>query len=54
MDNLTEIERKVLEMLFSMANIMIKTQNDYIDIDYQSFGRDDLYNLAEKLGIEYD
>ena len=49
----TEAEKAFMNMLFKMANIVIEMQNGYMDIDCLPFSRNDLYNLAEKLGIEY-
>ena len=43
-------EKKLLNMLFEIAYKMIEIQNGYMEIDYVSFDRGDLYNLAEKLG----
>lgn len=48
----TESEMKILELMFRIINETIKTQNGYMDIDYVSFDGGDLYNLANKLGVE--
>ena len=48
----TETEIKILELMFRIINETIKMQNGYMEIDYVSFDRGDLYNLAEKLGVE--
>ena len=48
----TEIEKKVLTMMFSIVKEMLRLQNGWADIDYQIFNEGDLFNLAEKLGVE--
>ena len=48
----TESEMKILELMFHIINETIKMQNGYMEIDYVSFDRGDLYNLAKKLGVE--
>ena len=48
----TEKEKNVLQMLLTICKTIIEAQNGYMDIDYESFGRNDLYYLCEKLGIE--
>ena len=52
MDNLTEIERKVIKMLFIIADTILQTQDDYMNINYENFSRDDLIDLADKIGIK--
>ena len=47
----TESEMKILELMFHIIKETIEMQNGYMEIDYVSFDRGDLYNLAEKLGI---
>ena len=49
---LNDLEKKVLAMLFSMGSTVIEAQDGYIEIDNESFSRNDLFNLACKLGIE--
>ena len=48
----TESEMKILELMFRIIDETIKMQNGYMDIDYVSFDGGDLYNLANKLGVE--
>ena len=48
----TEIEKKVLTMMFGVVKEMLRLQNGYAEIDYQVFDEGDLFNLAEKLGVE--
>jgi len=48
----TETEIKILELMFRIIKETIEMQNGYMDIDYVSFDRGDLYNLAKKLGVE--
>ena len=50
-EQFTKIERKVLITMFTMFNEVLLLCNDYIDIDYESYSRNDLFSLAEKLGI---
>lgn len=49
----SEIEKKFLSFLFDVADIIINFQGGYMEIDYESFGRGDLYNLSEKIGVDY-
>lgn len=51
-EKFTEIEKKVLTMMFGVVKEMLCLQNGYADIDYQTFDEGDLFNLAEKIGIE--
>lgn len=51
-EQFTEIERKVLITMFTMFKEILLLCNDYIDIDYESYSRNDLFSLAEKLGID--
>ena len=48
----TESEMKILGLMFRIIDEIIKMQNGYMDIDYVSFDSGDLYNLANKLGVE--
>lgn len=50
----TDTEKAFLAMLFSIGNKIIETANGYYDINYTTFDRNDLFYLAEKLGISYD
>ena len=49
----TETEKKILTMLFKICNEMIETCDGYLDIDYCTFSRNDLFYLSEKLNIDY-
>ena len=48
----TEKEKNVLQMLLTICKTIIEAQNGYMEIDYESFDRGDLYYLSEKLGVE--
>ena len=52
-ENLTELEKKFLTMLMKIGNEIIEAQDGYLDFNYESFSRNDLFNLAQKLGVEY-
>ena len=54
MPDYTDIEKEFLRMLFNIGNTIIETANGYYEINYESFDRNDLFQLAEKVGIEYD
>ena len=47
-----ETEIKVLNMLMEIAETIIGTQNGFMDINYDVFNSNDLYNLKVKLGLE--
>lgn len=48
----TENEKNVLNMMFTICKTIIEAQGGYMEIDYESFGKKDLFNLSEKLGID--
>ena len=48
----TEKEINVLTMMFRIVNTVLYAQNGYMEVGNESFDRNDLYYLAEKLGIE--
>lgn len=50
----TDTEKAFLTMLFNIGNEIIKTADGYYDINYVTFTHNDLFELAEKLGIDYD
>lgn len=50
----TDTEKAFLRMLFNIGNEIIKTTDGYYDINYVTFDYNDLFKLAEKLGIDYD
>lgn len=50
----TDTEKAFLAMLFSIGNEIIETASGYYDINHSVFDRNDLFKLAEKLGIEYN
>lgn len=49
----TENEEKVLIMMFTIVKNILDLQGGYMDIDYTSFGRNELFYLSQKLGIDY-
>ena len=49
---ITSEEQKMLSMMFKVANTMIEYMNSQ-DTGYSEFGANELFNLSEKLGIEY-
>ena len=51
-DNLTDLEKKFLTMLLKVGNDIIESQDGYLDFNYESFTRNDLFNLACKFGLE--
>lgn len=48
----TEHEKTIMTMLFGIVKTMLDVQGGYMDIDGESFSRNDLFDLSEKLGIE--
>ena len=48
----TELEYKVINIMFHMMDEIINLQDGYMDIKGESFSRGDLFVLANKLGIE--
>lgn len=48
----TETEQKILELMFSNMDNILDMLDTY-SLDNDSFSRNDLFNLAEKLGINY-
>lgn len=50
----TDTEKAFLTMLFNIGHEIIKTADGYYDINYVTFDYNDLFKLAEKLGIDYD
>lgn len=50
----TDTEKAFLIMLFNIGNEIIKTADDCYDINYVTFSHNDLFKLAEKLGIDYN
>lgn len=49
----TNNEKQFLTMLFKIGKEFLDSCNGYIDIDYVTFNNNDLFYLAEKLGIDY-
>ena len=49
----TENEEKVLVMMFTIVKNILDLQDGYMNIDDMSFGHNELFNLSEKLGIDY-
>lgn len=52
MSMITEQEKKFIEMLLKIGYAIIESQGGYADIDDESFSRNDLYELAIKLGFD--
>ena len=50
----TDTEKAFLRMLFNIGNEIIKTADGYYDIKHVTFDYNDIFKLAEKLGIDYD
>ena len=50
----TDNEKDFLTLLFNIGNKIIEAADGYYEINNESFDRDDLFRLAEKLKIEYD
>ena len=48
----TPKEKRIMIMLFEMCNKIMEAQNGYMEINYETFDRNDLFCLADKLGIE--
>jgi len=49
----TEQEKKFLVMLFKIGEEILETCDGYIDMDCSIFNRNNLFYLAEKLGVDY-
>ena len=49
----TETEKKFLTMLFKIGELIIATADGYYEINNETFDGNDLFNLAEKLGVNY-
>lgn len=49
----TENEEKVLITMFTIVKNILDLQDGYMDIDYTTFGHNELFDLSEKLGIDY-
>ena len=49
---LTDKEKEILRVMFRNMNEIINLCDGYLDIHGESFGRNDLFDLAEKLGVE--
>ena len=52
-ENLTEKEKVFLTLLFKIGKEIIDSEEVFNAFDDNSFDRNDLFALAEKLGIEY-
>lgn len=50
---LTETDRKVLEYMFRSFSGILEFDGGGIRVDYEWFSTNDLFKLAEKLGIDY-
>ena len=49
----TEQEKEFLCMLFSLCNEMLGMKGRYMEIDYKPFGYNELFELSQKLKIDY-
>ena len=49
---LTKQEKEVLKLMFKMMYQVIDT-TEYIMVDDDTFNRNDLYDLGNKVGVEY-
>lgn len=49
---LTDVEKEILEVMFKNMNEVLNLGDGYLDIHGESFSRGDLFDLAEKLGVE--
>lgn len=49
---LTDEEKEILRVMFRNMNEIIDLGDGYLDIHGESFDRNDLFDLAEKLGVE--
>ena len=48
----TPKEKRIMIMLFEICKKIMEAQNGYIEIDYETFDSNDLFCLANRLGIE--
>lgn len=48
----TEKEMIVLSMMFQIVQNVLNAQDGYMEIKHNSFDGNDLYDLAQKLGID--
>lgn len=49
----TEQEKEFLCMLFSLCNEMLGMKGRYMEIGYKPFGHNELFELSQKLKIDY-
>lgn len=49
----TEQEKEFLCMLFSLCNEMLGMKGRYMEIGYEPFGHNELFELSQKLKIDY-
>ena len=49
----TENEEKVLVMMFTIVKNILDLQDGYMDIDCTIFGHNELFDLSQKIGIDY-
>lgn len=53
-EELTELEKKVLSIMFKNLDTVIEFCDGVLNLyNSDTFDRNDLFNLAEKLGIDY-
>ena len=48
----TELEKEIIKTMLSNMSKFIEMCDGYLDIHGDSFSRNDLYDLATKLGVE--
>lgn len=54
MEELTDKEKEFITMLVQIGSTIVETSNGSIMLrSYEDFDRNDLYDLATKLGVEY-
>ena len=52
-ENLSEKEKEFLTLLFKIGKEIIDSEEVFNTFSENSFDRNDLFNLSEKLGIDY-
>lgn len=52
-NNFTDVEKKFLALLFKIGYNILDAQDGFMSIDNEYFAKNDLYELAEKLRIDY-
>lgn len=56
MDELTQKEKDFLSILLKIGRVVVEASDGYFELssstDYVEFSKNDLFNLAEKFGLE--